>query len=279
MTAKQWLLKLKQDGVLTEGTKNNRQYLHLKTPSKVHLTDKATKQLRDNYDPKIEKGGVLIAKPKKIGNETHLTIDRIIFLTNVSDTPEDSYLPDDKELQQALNDTVAGQKEKTLPIRFHTHPTHSENPINEIFNYLYQSDTSEQDRIVSDNPVSVGDIKLLMPRSLVLGSDKIANKMFIGFYNGLIAPIEFDTHRKDQIQKGMEEILDTVTGLAKEGNNKWWLIGGGVVLAFLIIRYSKNAIPLILLLVTMIPVFVNDQHVQPKYFAQVTTGKVTINLP
>jgi len=78
-----WILKLKEEGSLTEGTKNGQEYLHLKTPCEVHLTKKAVKQLRDNYDPKLERGGVLVAKPEMIDGVTHLTIDRIIFLTNI----------------------------------------------------------------------------------------------------------------------------------------------------------------------------------------------------
>ena len=270
ITTKQWLLKLKQDDILAEGKKNNSQYLHLKTPCIITLADNATKLLRNKYNPKREIGGVLIAKPEKVKNETHLIIDNIIFLTNISDSPEDSYKPDEKELNKALNDTLAGKKEKTLPIRFHTHPTHSDNPIYEIFNYLFQANTSEQDRIVSDNPVSIGDIKLLMPRSLVLNSSEIASKMFIGFYNGLIAPIEFDAHKKEQMGKAIEEILDSISEWAKKGNNKLLIIAGCALSSILIIRYYKNAIPLILLLVGMIPMFINTEHGKPKYFAQLT---------
>jgi hypothetical protein len=279
MTTTEWLLQLKKDGLLAYGQKNGKDYLHLKTPCKIHLTDNATKQLRDNYDPKKEKGGVLVARPKKMKSGTHLTVDSIIFLTNVSDSPANSYLPDSKELHKALNDTLAGQSEKTLPIRFHTHPTHSDNPVYEIFNYLFQSNTSQQDRIVSDHPVSIGDIKLLMPRSLVLKSSKATGKMFVGFYNGLIAPIEFDTHKNEQMQKAMDEIFNSISAWAKKGNNKVLALGGGALLAFLLIRYSKTTIPVILLLIAMLPMFINSEHGKPKYFAQVTGGKVTIDIP
>src|SRR5690554_220081 len=78
-----WIIKLKEEGVLIEGTKNNKVYLHLQTPCKIHLTDTAIKQLRDNYQTDQEKGGVLVAIPKRINNVTHLTINRIILLTNV----------------------------------------------------------------------------------------------------------------------------------------------------------------------------------------------------
>ncbi|HPY76032.1 MAG TPA: hypothetical protein PLB63_11580, partial [Planctomycetota bacterium] len=106
-----WIIKLKEEGVLIEGTKNNKVYLHLQTPCKIHLTDTAIKQLRDNYQTDQEKGGVLVAIPKRINNVTHLTINRIILLTNVSDTPQNSYLPNMKELKQAYKDTYSGQME------------------------------------------------------------------------------------------------------------------------------------------------------------------------
>ncbi len=276
---KDFLLNLKQEGILIEGKKNGKEYLHLTTPCKIHITDTVTNQLRESYESKKEKGGILVSAPTRVGNETHLTIDKVIFLTNKSETPEDSYLPDSKELQEALNETLANQTEKTLPLRFHTHPTHSDNPINEVFNYVYQSNTSAQDQMVSDNPITIGDIKIIMPRSIVLCNSNMADRMFIGFYNGLIAPLEFDTHKKEQIKESMDSIMNGVSEWAKEGNNKWWLAGGGLMLAILIIRYNKLAIPLVLLLVAMIPMFVNDQHGNPKYFAQIRTGKVTIDIP
>ena len=279
MTATEWILKLKADGVLIEGTKNEKQYLHLQTPCKVHLTDKATNQLRDSYQADQEKGGVLVATPNRINGITHLTIDSAIFLTNVSDTPQNSYLPDSKELSEALKDTYSGQTENSLPIRFHTHPTHSDNPMNEMFNYIFQCNTSEQDQLVSDTPVSVGDLRVLMPRSLVLCNGKLSDRMFIGFYNGLIAPIEFEAHRNEQTQKAMESIFENVSEWAKDESNKWWVIGGGITLAFLIIHYNKFAIPLILMLIQMSQLFINEQHGQPKYFAQITKGAVTIDLP
>ena len=278
MNAIDWISKLKQDGVLVEGIKNNKEYLHLQTPCKVHLTDKAVNQLRDSYQADKEKGGILVAIPKRINNVTHLTIDNVVILSNISDNPQNSYRPDDKELNQALKDTYSGQV-NSLAIRFHTHPTHSDNPMNEILNYIYQCNTSEQDQLVSDTPVTIGEYSVLMPRSLILCTGKMTERLFIGFYNGLIAPIEFETHRSEQAQKAMDNILSSVSEWAEEGNNKWWLIGGGLVLAFLIIRYNKFAIPFILMLVAMSPMFINDQHGQPKYFTQVTKGAVAIDFP
>ena len=274
-----WIIKLKEEGVLIEGTKNNKVYLHLQTPCKIHLTDTAIKQLRDNYQTDQEKGGVLVAIPKRINNVTHLTINRIILLTNVSDTPQNSYLPNMKELKQAYKDTYSGQMENSLPIHFQTHPTHSDNPINELFNYIFQCNTSKQDQLVSDIPFSIGGLNVLMPRSLVLCNGKNSEKLFIGFYNGLIAPIEFETHRNKQTQNAIESISKSISEWAKEENNKWWLVGGGIALALIIVHNNKFAIPLIFMLFLMLRMFIDDTYTQPKYFAQIKKETITIDLP
>lgn len=279
MTALEWIKHLQNEGILTVGVKNDVSYLHLQTPCKVVVSGKVTKELKDSYESKKEKGGVFVAIPKRVNGVTVLNIDKIIFLTNISETPQNSYSPDKAELHQALKDTYSGQLENSLPLRFHTHPTHSENPMNEMFNYIFQCNTSQQDQLVSDFPVSVGDLNILMPRSLVLCNGKIADRMFIGFYNGLIAPIEFETHRKEQLEKAMDTIFSSISEWAKEGNNKILLAGGGLILAILIIRYNKFAIPLILMIAAMVPMFINDQHGQPQYFAQVSNGGVTIDFP
>jgi hypothetical protein len=279
MTTSEWILDLKKKEILTEGMKNLHNYLHLKTPCKIHINARVIQELRFNYETDQEKGGLLSLIPSKVGDEVHLEIDRIIFLKNISGHPENSYLPENIELDTALKSVLDEPVKKALPIRFHTHPSYSQNPINEIFNYLIQSNTSEKDQIVSDLPIRIGDLDLLMPRCLILSGDKIVTKMFIGFYNGLIAPVEFDNHRKEVIQKARNTILDNVSAWTEEGNNKWFLYGGSILLIIGIIRYNKFAVPLILLLFSMIPFFINSEIENPKYFSQVSTGDVTINLP
>ena len=277
MKNSEWLEHLTNQKILTHGDLEGNTVLHLQTPCEIELTENASKTLQHNYSSIREKGGLLAAFPEKKDGNTILTIKEIVYLTNISDDPNHSYLPDSKELDIALERAF---KEQFLPIRFHTHPTEHENPTMEIFNYLFQSDTSKQDRLVSNTVMPVGDKQLLLPRSLMLSAGKSNQRMFIGFYNGLIAPIEFDTHKKDSIKKAMDNILDEVSGWAKVDNNKWWLLGGGVLLALLTIRYNKYAIPLIFMLVLMVPMFVNDQHGRPKYFAQLTkAGQLTIDIP
>ncbi|MBN4049745.1 hypothetical protein JYT36_00795 [Bacteroidales bacterium AH-315-N07] len=276
MTNSQWIDQLYDDEILTNGELDRKEVFHLKTPCEIDLTEDASNKLRDNYEPGLEKGGVLVAYPQKKGNKTIFKINEIIYLKNDSNNPKHSYIPNSIELSNALKRAF---KQHFLPIRFHTHPTEAENPIMEILNYLVQANTSEQDQIVSYTITRVGHKELLLPRSLMMGSCKTNLCRFIGFYNGLIAPIEFETHKSDTIKKAMDGILDKVDAWTKKGNSEWWVFGSGLVLAFLIIRYNKYAIPLMLLLAAMIPMLINDQHGHPTYFTQLTKGPVRIEIP
>jgi hypothetical protein len=204
-TNSEWLNHLNNQKILTEGDLNGQTVLHLQTPCEIELTENASNTLLHNYSSVREKGGILAAHPDKKDGKTILTVKEIVFLTNISVDPNHSYLPDSKELDTALERAFT---EQFLPIRFHTHPTEHENPTIEIFNYLFQSDTSKQDRLVSNTVIPVGDKQLLLPRGLMLSTGKSNPRMFIGFYNGLIAPIEFDTFKKDSIKKAMDKILD-----------------------------------------------------------------------
>ncbi len=267
-----WLLELREQDILTESEFQNENVLHLKTPCQVVLSEDANKTLQDNYDPNFEKGGVLVAYPSIVDGNTVLTISEIVYLTNVTENPERQYRPDDQEykmvLQRAANDSF-------LPIRFHTHPTTGENPMSEMFNYIFQSNTSKQDQLVSNNPLRVKGKKLLLPRSLMLSSGKSKRQMFIGFYNGLIAPIEFSSHREEEIENAMDDLMTKVGEWADEGNNGWILAGGALVVSVLIYKYPK-IIPILGLLIAMAPMFVNGEHKEnPKYFAQLSESKTT----
>ena len=276
MTPSVWLNSLCMSKILIEGVFKGQRVLHLQRPCDIHITENVSKALFDHYEPEYEKGGILAAYPEKRDGKILLIVKEAIFLKNISDNPGNSYLSGSHE----LNITLKGAfDEQFLPITFHTHPTAHENPMMEIISYISSSDTSKQDQLVSYNAVKVCNQSILFPHSLILALGKSKNRMFIGFYGGLIAPVEFETQKNEQMQKAMNIIFGNISEWARKGNNKWWLIGGGLVFILLIIRYHKTALPLILLLAAMTPIFINDPCAKPKYFAQLTKGQVTIEIP
>jgi hypothetical protein len=276
MTPSEWLNSLCVSGILVPTTLKRQRVLHLQTPCQIHINENVSKALLDNYDPKCEKGGILAAYPEKRDGSTLLIVKEAIFLDNISRNPESSYLPTRCDLDMIFKRAF---DEQYLPISFHTHPTAHENSVAELLSYIWQSDTSKQDQLESYDAVKVCDHPILFPRSLILVSGKSKNRMFIGFYGGLIAPIEFEKNKNEQMQKAMNIIVDSVSQWAKKGHNKWWLAGGGIVLAFLIIRHYKTAIPLILLLAAMAPMFLDVPYEKSRYYAQITGGQITIEIP
>jgi hypothetical protein len=58
------------------------------------------------------------------------------------------------------------------------------------------TETSEQDKRESSLPHKIGNKKLLMPSGLIVGNDISSSDIFIGVYNGFIAPTEFENNKK-----------------------------------------------------------------------------------
>jgi hypothetical protein len=279
MKTTDWLLKLKSEGVLTVGQSAGKEYLHLNTPCKINISEDVTKKLRTTYDPEKEIGGMLIASPKHLDGETFLEINDVVFVKNVSENPFTSYRPDSDEWKTVIKNTFDNVVEKTFPIQFHTHPTHSNNLVNEMLNYVYQSNTSEQDQKVSNLGYKVGDLNIILPDCLVLCNGKIADKMFVGFYNGLIAPIEFESHRKEEINKAMQTVFESVSEWAKRDKNGLILFGGSILFLFLLFRFPKAILPMLFMLSVTIPSLVNSNKNGRKYFAQVGDESAIIEIP
>lgn len=272
------LKKLVFDEVLKYSTENGKKYLHLNSPCKIEISERITQKMKDEYEPKVEKGGVLVAELSKNDGKTLVEINDVIYIRNASEIPENSYMFDKNEEKITYKKTLYNKDKITFPIRFHTHPNNSESPIVQLMQYATQSNTSKQNQLASKYPIKLDDINLLMPRGLMLCSG-YQNKMFIGLYNGMIAPFEFKEHREEQIQKAMDNFSEQIFEWVKQGNNKWLLVGGVITLILLSIKYNKVAIPLLMLLLFMLPTFINNNHKESNYFSQLSSGSTTILIP
>jgi hypothetical protein len=278
---KDWFSKHVANEIIVKDGIGDDARFRINTPCLIEISENVTKYLSDEYDPRFEKGGFLIAVPQRKKGITHLTIDRVVFLPNVSGTPERSYSPDYAEYTKTLQDVFVGRIANALPIRFHTHPTHSDNAFHAMLNYQQQCNTSKQDQRVSrEFPIQIDEeTSLFLPDSLVLRNMTLG-RMFIGFYNGLIAPVEFSKFRKERVQKNFTTIAEGVAGWTqKKPENGLWLAAGGIFLAMLVIAYPKVALNTAITLAAAGPMFVNDKNSNPQYFAQLTTGRVTIEIP
>lgn len=256
----------------------NVKYLHLKSPCRIDISESVTKRMKEEYQPEVEKGGILVAELSKIGDVTHVVVNDVIYIKNASETPHRSYRFDGNEEKDAYNKTIFNKEKTTFPIRFHTHPNNSKNPITNLMQYALQSNTSKGDQLASKFPIKIGEINLLMPRGVMVCSE-FQGRMFLGFYNGMIAPFEFKEHRQEQVQKTFDDVADKIVEWAEKDNNLWWLVGGGLLLIMVSIKYNKVAIPLLMLLFGMLPTFINNNSKETKYFSQLDSGPATIIIP
>ncbi|MFH0931732.1 MAG: hypothetical protein V1890_07325 [Candidatus Zixiibacteriota bacterium] len=279
MLTKIWILDLYEKGILTKSSFDDKVYYHLKAPCKICLNENVTKRLIDEYVPGAEKGGILLAYPIKINEENILKVKDVIFIKNIAKNRSNGYLPDSNELDKITDKTLHSENKKFLPLRFHTHPTTGENEFFEVVNYAIQTNTSHQDQKASYIPYEIDGICLLMPRSLVVASRKLKNHMFIGFYGGLIAPIEFGTHKNEVMQRTLKATINQISNFVKTSENKTMLILAAVLLTILMFRYIKVALGIVFLISIMLPMYTNSECNDPKYYAQLSYGKVTIGIP
>ena len=279
------LNKLIEEGFLTTTVIDNKEIIHLKSPCVVKVNKNVVKSLKEKYIPTEELGGILIAKPKVIGDEKVIEIVDVVYVRNaIEDKPQDdnsnksnAYLPDSKQLYDELNKLW---NNSYLPIDFHTHPTGGEEYFHSVIKQNFQTDTSKQDRKESEFPLKIGDEKLLMPRALIVGND-ISTDIFIGFYNGFISPIGFEESKKQIASENIEKVVDNISAVTLTDMQKIGLGIGALILLFTIIKYPKYSLPVIGALgIVASSQLTNTQFIEnPEYFNKLSFGDAIIYIP
>ena len=87
-----WKTKLNRMGFLTERDKDvPKKVCTLRPPLKLRFSKKAIEQIRERYHPEFEVGGLMLAKPTLEDGDGILEVEEVIFLKNLSPTPERSF--------------------------------------------------------------------------------------------------------------------------------------------------------------------------------------------
>lgn len=259
---------------------------HIKTPCRFIFRENVVEQLRSKYLPNEEIGGIIWVAPEEVNGECVFIADKVSFIRNaIEDTPnargrtkKNTYRMDTEEYYGVLQEVF---RTDYLPIKFHTHPTKGNNFVDEFLNFSFQRETSEQDKKSSSVPLTLGKEKLLMPCGLVVGNDAVGDRLFIGLYNGFIAPQGFQESRNKVIEENMNKVGKVILDIELTKNQKVLLTIGAILLLAAILRYRKYSIPVILSMSAIIPNLLSDTEMSesPKYYSQLCKGDAIIEIP
>ncbi|MDP2385630.1 MAG: hypothetical protein Q8M29_04615 [Bacteroidota bacterium] len=283
-------------GFIKNVTIKNDTFLIVNTPCRIKVIQKEVTKLRTNYLDNEEIGGVMRAKPTILNGERIFVIEEVKFVRNaIEDKPhydkktgrlltkEHAYLLDSKEFADARKQFF---ELGCLPIRFHSHPTRGRNIFDGLMNQQLQTDTSEQDQIESKSFDLLENQKILMPRGLIVGNKDLGNDLFIGFYDGFIAPLGFDESKRKVHQEQINRLGNSIS----EKVSSWNLsdeekiiygIGGALILGYLLYKGKKFSFPVIIGLAVVVPVLLTNTGSieKPNYFNKLSFGDADIYLP
>ncbi len=282
--------QLFKEGFLQTGEMDGKPIYHLTTPCRFSISQNVVKNLKDEYLSEEEIGGILWAKPTTIGDERVYVVDQVKFLRNaIEDTPykdkegrlrtkKDAYRPDAKTHSEELQKIFSANY---LPLKFHTHPTKGRNVLENLTIQQLQTETSEQDKIESEYTHQIGHDNLLMPRGLIVGNGDLSNNIFIGLYNGFIAPVNFEESKRKVQQQNMQKIADAMSSTTLTNGEKVLLGVGAALLLVAIVKYPKFSLPAIFgIALGASTAFSNTMTLEkPSYFNKLSFGEANIYIP
>jgi hypothetical protein len=282
--------KFYRDGYLKTTQIDGKQVYHLATPCRFNISENSVKQLKENYKQDEEIGGILWAKPAKNESETVYLIDKVSFIRNdIEDTPyydkqgklrtrKDTYRPDTKEYNKVLQEIFSANH---LPVKFHTHPTKVQNLVEHLTIQHLQTETSEQDIKESGSFLPLSNDDLLMPRALIVGNGNFSKDIFIGLYNGFIAPVNFENSKKKVQEENLSKITETLSATTLSDNQKLLLGIGAVLLLIAIAKYPKFSLPVIAAFAATAAVSLTNTKPsdKPSYFNKLSLGEANIYIP
>jgi len=283
ITFQKWIDDLMSVGILRMTYENNTKVIYLATPFLIRLKKSVIKKLREEYNPKVEKGGILLGKPLVENDKQIIEICDVLFIKNDSDNPQHSYRYNNNDFIASLSYSFLRRNRKLIyyPIFFHTHPTFDYNESSQIMKYFQQAGTSYADQKYSKMIITEKAMNLALPNALIVGGKDLHEHLFIGFYGGYIAPENFREYMTKLTGKTFRNIFETLKDWANTPEKQLILAIVGVALGVLSIRYIKHTLPLLMILFATNIVPISESSIQktPIYFAEVKDSEITIQIP
>ncbi|MBL0048158.1 MAG: hypothetical protein IPP32_08720 [Bacteroidetes bacterium] len=286
---KNFIQQLFDDDFLQTKKHKGTETYFLTTPCRFVYEESIVKNLINHYLAEEEIGGIFWAEPKVIGNEKVYLIRHVKYLRNAIEdkehrdedgrilTKKNAYIPDAKEYFEELKKIFASNN---LPLKFHSHPTKGNGSIEDIMMQLLHTETSIQDQKESQDSYLFEGKNILMPRALIVGNGDFKNNIFIGLYDGSIAPVEFEESKRAKIQENMNRVFESISSSKFSENQKFVLVVAGVLTAIAVIKYPKIAFPALLVLSASAPFFLtNTESSNTNYFSKLSFGAANICIP
>lgn len=277
---------LQQKGFVCSTLIDQKEVFHLTVPCKVRILSDTILNLKSSYLPNEETGGLLWAKPTTEGSEKIYIVDDVTYVRNaIEDKPRTdgltkagAYLPDTKEFYAAIEKIF---QKGYLPIDFHTHPSQRKSINFSIANEYLKNETSDADRFESNVTYPIGGRNLLLPRALITGNFITGQDIFIGLYNGGIAPVDFETTKEKVRERKMENMVKKAQSIEFSPEAKLAFAIAALLLIILIIRYPKQSLAGILAVAAIGHLLLSTQNSEdnPDYFTMLSDGNAEINLP
>jgi len=245
-----WLEKLLQDDIIECFDTTFGEHYRLR-PCVFDISANIIQVLKREYHPGLEKGGYLLATPEKRANSNLFVVKEVRFIRNTSLTPWEQYRKEISESEAAISYALNND---LVPFFFHSHPTKSANIIGEAFMYNRQMDTSSADKFASlFSGISFGKLQLRLPDVLVVVNGRLKGDTFIGFYGGLVTPLDF-TERKQVLNDTFsDKVSDSFESLLKTPEKR--LLGTllGCLFLFFLIKFPKSTFTVILTGAAIVP--------------------------
>lgn len=292
MIEENWKTKLDQIGFLKEWQKDdllqtqNKIYL-LKTPFLITIHEEVVEEIYRSYNSHLEIGGVMLAAPTLKNGTKFLEVGRVVFLKNLSRTPQKSfYRPNfKKDLLNIWENNSKIDRKLYVPIWFHSHPAINTNNILQIQTLIA---TSEADQKFSLEKVKINEFDFLVPNALIVKTKIVGSQLIIGFYGGGITPTDFEQYIMELTGEGLGELWVNLSNWVKTHPNAKWLllflVAIIIILAFSHPKQVRKAVggtlvAVLVFITQILPLTKHKTHKLPNYFDMLEKEQVTIQIP